>query len=63
MLRAGVNPRSEYVAAFGEALPFRDGQFDGLFLIKVLKHVANVAPVLGERPSLTERRYMRSSHA
>jgi len=42
------NPRSEYVAAVGEALPFRDGQFDGLFLINVLQHVAKVAAGLGE---------------
>jgi SAM-dependent methyltransferase len=49
VLRARVgNPGSEYVAAGGETLPFRDGQFDGLFLINVLEHVTDVEAVVDE---------------
>lgn len=36
------------VVAAGEALPFRSAQFDGLFLINVLEHVASVEAVLEE---------------
>jgi ubiquinone/menaquinone biosynthesis C-methylase UbiE len=49
MLRARSSRQvSQCVAAAGETLPFRDGLFDGLFLINVLEHVADVEAVLGE---------------
>jgi SAM-dependent methyltransferase len=34
--------------AAGETLPFRDAQFDGLFLINVIEHVADLEAVLRE---------------
>ncbi len=41
-------PATHYVAAAGERLPFRDACFDGVFLINVLEHVADVRLVLAE---------------
>jgi SAM-dependent methyltransferase len=49
MLRVRSNSqRSQCVVAAGEALPFRDAQFDGVFLINVLEHVTGLEAVLGE---------------
>jgi SAM-dependent methyltransferase len=36
------------IVAAGERLPFQDASFDGLFLINVLEHVANLEAVLQE---------------
>jgi ubiquinone/menaquinone biosynthesis C-methylase UbiE len=49
MLRARSGRQvSQCVAAAGETLPFRDARFDGLFLINVLEHVADLEAVLRE---------------
>lgn len=40
--------RSHRVVAVGERLPFRDGQFDGVFSINVLEHVVDPERVLAE---------------
>jgi ubiquinone/menaquinone biosynthesis C-methylase UbiE len=49
MLRArSARNSARYVVAAGEELPFPDGQFDGLFLINVLEHVASVQAALEE---------------
>jgi ubiquinone/menaquinone biosynthesis C-methylase UbiE len=49
MLRAkSSGQRSRCVAGAGETLPFRDELFDGLFLINVLEHVADMRAVLRE---------------
>lgn len=49
MLRSRArSSMSHYAVSAGETLPFRSGQFDGLFLINVLEHVASVDTVLAE---------------
>jgi len=49
MLRArATHKRVHCVAAAAETLPFRDRRFDGIFLINVLEHVADVDAVVGE---------------
>jgi ubiquinone/menaquinone biosynthesis C-methylase UbiE len=46
MLRHRSSHRSLCVAAAGEALPFGDSQFDAVFMINVLEHVADPDAVL-----------------
>ena len=47
--------RSHCVVAAGETLPFPDAQFDGVFLINVLEHVASVESVLKESARVLKR--------
>jgi ubiquinone/menaquinone biosynthesis C-methylase UbiE len=49
MLLAGpATPKVHRVVAAGERLPFRSASFDGLFLINVLEHVADLEATLRE---------------
>jgi ubiquinone/menaquinone biosynthesis C-methylase UbiE len=51
--RAGANG-THRVVAVGERLPFGDALFDGVFLINVLEHVADLEGVLSESARVTE---------
>ncbi len=48
LCRRASEGRRHCAAAAGEQLPFRDAQFDGMFLVNVLEHVADLEAVLGE---------------
>ena len=49
MLRARARRyETPCVVGAGEELPFRDGRFDGVFLINVLEHVSDVERVVAE---------------
>lgn len=52
--RRPAGGRTYCVLAAGERLPFRSGQFDAVFSINVLEHVANLDAVLDESARLLE---------
>ena len=54
LLRRPASDRSYRVVAVGERLPFCDAQFDGVFSINVLEHVADLAAVLSESARVLE---------
>ena len=46
--RLGADPRFTFVQGDARALPFADGTFDAVVMVRVLLHVADPAPVLTE---------------
>jgi ubiquinone/menaquinone biosynthesis C-methylase UbiE len=54
LLRRPPSDRSHRVVAVGERLPFRDCEFDGVFSINVLEHVADLEAVLAESARVLE---------
>ena len=48
LLRRPASDQSHRVVAVGERLPFRDAQFNAIFSINVLEHVADLDAVLAE---------------
>ncbi|GLV47626.1 methyltransferase [Thermus sp. LT1-2-5] len=51
----GRSPGVEWVAAYGEALPFADGAFDVVLLFTTLEFVADVERTLGEARRVLRR--------
>ncbi len=54
LLRRPASDQSHRVVAVGERLPFRDAQFNAIFSINVLEHVADLDAVLAESARVLE---------